>query len=150
MARKALPAFKPPTAQRSRNMRAIRSSANATTERRLVSMLLRARLNGWRLRAKLPGTPDFVFPQSRVVVFVDGCFFHGCPHCGHIPKTNRAYWRAKILRNRARDRRVSHELRASGYTVIRIWECQLRKRPAWCVKKINQRLKVASSASIAC
>ncbi len=77
MARKGLPAFKPPTVQRSRNMRAIRSSANATTERRLVSMFLRARLHGWRLRAKqLPGTPDFVFPQSRVVVFVDGCFFH--------------------------------------------------------------------------
>jgi DNA mismatch endonuclease (patch repair protein) len=151
MARKRLPAFDPPTAQRSENMRAIRSNANATTERRLVSMLLRARLGGWRLRAKeLPGTPDFVFPQSRVVVFVDGCFFHGCPRCGHIPKTNRAYWRAKISRNRKRDRQMSRELRAAGYSVIRIRECELRKRPASCLKKISQRLKVASSASIAC
>src|SRR5579862_7724935 len=111
MARKGLPVFKTPTAQRSRNMRAIRSSANVTTERRLISMLLRARLRGWRLRIKhLPGTPDFVFLRRRVVVFVDGCFFHGCPLCGHIPKTNRAYWRAKMTRNRQRDKRISREL----------------------------------------
>lgn len=141
MKRKTLPAFKPPSATRSRNMCAIRSMGNRTTERRLVSLLLKSRLRGWRLRPKeIPGTPDFVFVRSRLAVFSDGCFFHGCPDCGHIPKTNSAYWRAKIARNRRRDARISRKLRLLGYSVIRIWECQLRKRPDWCLKRICRAL----------
>jgi len=151
MKRKNLPAFKRPAAMRSRNMRAIRSSGNATTERRLISFFMRSRLRGWRLHVKgLPGKPDFVFVSSRIAIFVDGCFFHGCPYCGHIPKTNAAYWRAKILRNRTRDKQISRELRRWGYSVIRIRECQLRKQPNQCLKSVDQRLKAASSASIAC
>jgi DNA mismatch endonuclease (patch repair protein) len=151
MKRKGLPAFRPPSSDRSRNMRAIRSTANATTEKRLISLLLRRRLRGWRVRPKdIPGTPDFVFPRSHLAIFCDGCFFHGCPKCGHIPKTNVAYWRAKILRNRRRDAKVSRKLRSLGYSVIRIWECQLRKRPTSSVMRICQRLKATSSASIAC
>src|ERR1700728_3052304 len=111
MKRKGLPAFRPPSSDRSQNMRAIRSTANATTEKRLISLLLRCRLRGWRVRPKdIPGTPDFVFPRSRLAIFCDGCFFHGCPKCGHIPKTNVAYWRAKILRNRRRDAKGSRKL----------------------------------------
>ena len=138
----SLPPFKRPSATRSRNMRAIRSTANRSTERRLASLLANSGLRGWRLRAKeLPGTPDFVFARRRLIVFSDGCFFHGCPQCGHVPKANRLYWGAKIARNRSRDARVDRKLRALGYTVIRIWECQLRDRPAWCLKRIECALK---------
>lgn len=141
MKTETLPPFKRPSDTRSRTMRAIRSTSNKTTERRLASLLAKSGLRGWRLRSKqVLGTPDFVFPQKRVAVFSDGCFFHGCPHCGHIPRTNKAYWTAKILRNRRRDARISRRLRAMGYSVIRIWECRLRERPAWCLKRIERAL----------
>jgi DNA mismatch endonuclease Vsr len=139
---KGLPPFKRPSATRSRTMRAIRSASNKSTERRLASLLAKDGLRGWRLRTKeLPGTPDFVFARESVVIFSDGCFFHGCPHCGHIPKTNAAYWRAKIARNRRRDTRVTRKLRALGYSVVRLWECQLRKRPLWCIRRIKRALE---------
>jgi DNA mismatch endonuclease, patch repair protein len=124
---------------RSRNMRAIKASSNKSTELRLRAEFIRNRVKGWKVRAStLPGTPDFSFKKEKVAVFVDGCFWHGCPRCGHIPKTNRAYWRAKITRNKERDRKSTKELRALGYRVIRIWECQLAKHPARCLKRITR------------
>ena len=151
MWQKKLPPFKRPSQERSRNMRAIRSARNLTTERRLLALLAKSGLRGWKVRpSKDPGTPDFVFPFQRVIVFCDGCFFHGCPKCGHVPRTNAAYWRAKIARNQRRDRRISRELRSLGYSVLRIWECQLRDKSASCLNRIRHRLNAASSASIAC
>lgn len=151
MSRPRLPRFKSPSKSRSENMRAIRSTRNATTEKRLISLFLRHRVRGWRVRPEdVAGSPDFVFPERRVAVFVDGCFFHGCPKCGHIPKTNRAYWRAKIDRNRRRDRDVARRLRRLGYSVVRIWECELAERQTRCLDRIYRRLAPASSASIAC
>jgi DNA mismatch endonuclease, patch repair protein len=65
---------------------------------------------------------DIAFPRRRVAVFVDGCFWHGCPEHGTSPRSNAAYWRAKLARNRDRDRRNDQELGALGWQVIRIWE----------------------------
>ena len=139
--KKRLPSFKQPCASRSRNMRAIRSTGNKTTERRLISLMLHSGLSGWSVRSKgVPGAPDFVFARRHLAVFSDGCFFHGFPRCGHIPRTNAAYWKAKIARNRRRDARISRTLRSLGYSVIRIWECQLRKRPEWCLKRMQRLL----------
>jgi DNA mismatch endonuclease Vsr len=134
----ALPPFKRPGETRSGNMRAIRSSSNRTTERRLRAFLVQNAIKGWKLHPpNMPGNPDLLVPIRRVAVFVDGCFWHGCPRCGHIPKTNRAYWRAKIARNKQRDRKSAKELRALGFRVVRIWECQLAKRPASCLRRIT-------------
>lgn len=72
--------------------------------------------------------PDFVFPRLRVAVFVDGCFWHGCPKHVTWPKTRAAFWRQKIEGNRARDRQVNCHLRVRGWTVIRIWEHELQTR----------------------
>jgi DNA mismatch endonuclease (patch repair protein) len=134
---KRLPAFRKPDARRSRNMRAIRSSQNRTTERRLVSLLRGKRVRGWKLHPRgLQGKPDLVIPSKHIAVFVDGCFWHGCPRCGHIPKTNRAYWRAKIARNKKTDLRSARQLREEGYRVVRIWECQLKMHPDNCLRRI--------------
>ena len=134
---RSLPSFARPDKTRSANMRAIRSDGNRSTEWRLRSMLVRKRYRGWTVHPKgLIGTPDFAFLSSRVAIFVDGCFWHGCPTCGHIPNTNREYWIAKIGRNKKRDRRDSRELRRRGYKVIRIWECALKKEPSKCLQRI--------------
>ncbi len=140
--RRGLPSFRKPPVTRSNNMRAIRSSGNRTTERRLVSLLISARLRGWKLRPEeVPGVPDVVFHRHHLAVFGDGCFWHGCPTCGHIPKTNRAYWRAKIARNRARDARITRQLRTLGFSVVRLWECDLRTRASACIRRIEEALR---------
>lgn len=66
--------------------------------------------------------PDLVFPRVRVVVFLDGCYWHACPVHGTIPKKNREWWTAKIRANVERDRRHDKELAAAGWTVLRFWE----------------------------
>lgn len=118
-------AASPTTPGRSRNMAAIRSKGNASTELRLRARLREGGLAGWRRHRALPGKPDFVWARERVAVFVDGCFWHGCPRCYAMPRRNTEYWRAKVRRNRARDREVRATLRALGWRVHRIWECQV-------------------------
>ena len=118
-------------------MRAIRSSGNRSTELRLKAILARHAITGWKLHPKdAPGNADFYFPEKRVAIFVDGCFFHGCTRCGHIPRTNRTYWAAKIARNKRRDKIILRALRAKGYKVTRIWECQLRNHSRHCLRRI--------------
>jgi DNA mismatch endonuclease (patch repair protein) len=108
-------------------MRMVRSR-DTTPEmvvRRLVHALgFRYRLHG----AKLPGKPDLVFSTPQKIIFVHGCFWHGhlCPRGNRAPKTNVAYWRAKIQRNVARDKEHLRALRREGWRVLVIWECQTR------------------------
>lgn len=76
-----------------------------------------------RVESSRPIRPDIVFPKAKVAVFIDGCFWHGCPEHGTLPATtNRDYWALKIEQNRARDQRNELALQSSGWTVIRAWE----------------------------
>ncbi len=88
----------------------------------------------YRVNHPLPGIPrrraDLLFASSRVVVFVDGCFWHGCPQHGHIPKVNSWYWPDKIERNRLRDRDTDERLRALGWQSLRIWEHEVSQNAA--------------------
>jgi DNA mismatch endonuclease (patch repair protein) len=127
--------------QRSKRMSLIRSRGNIDTELALAKMLRRFHITGWRRHQPVFGKPDFVFRQVRLAAFVDGCFWHGCPKCGHIPKTRRTYWRGKIHRNRNRDRMVNRTLRARGWRVMRIWEHELaRKNQHRCLSRIQKAL----------
>ena len=76
----------------------------------------------------LPGRPDLVFGAERVVVFMDGCFWHGCEECGRVPPDMDDYWLRKIRANRERDRRVSRQLAEDGWRVIRVPEHALKGR----------------------
>lgn len=80
----------------------------------------------FRVIMKVPGnnrrTIDIAFPRQKLAVFVDGCFWHGCPHHGTQPSTNAEWWSAKLATNVARDRDTDHLLRAEGWRVLRIWE----------------------------
>jgi DNA mismatch endonuclease, patch repair protein len=69
-------------------------------------------------------------------VFVDGCFWHGCPKHATQPKNNRAFWQHKLAGNKVRDRLVTQTLRRAGWRVVRIWECALAKRPESCLRRI--------------
>jgi DNA mismatch endonuclease, patch repair protein len=89
--------------------------------------------------------PDVVFPRRRVAVFVDGCFWHGCPTHGTRPAANPAYWSAKLARNRARDRRVDAALHAHGWRVIRAWEHDFPRAVARRVADVLRRSRVAGS-----
>jgi DNA mismatch endonuclease (patch repair protein) len=125
--------------KRSYIMSRIRGRGNALTEL-VVLRLLKARgVVGWRRHYRAPGKPDFAFPGAKLAVFVDGCFWHGCPRCRRIPKDNADFWLAKFAANRRRDRRVDGELRLRRWSVIRIRQCEL-KRPDAPVARIVRRL----------
>ena len=126
---------------RSSLMSRIRGSRNQTTELKLISLLRKARIHGWRRNYPLPGRPEFVFPNAKLAVFMDGCFWHG-HDCGRNlrPKRNAAAWRSKINGNQRRDRRNGRVLRASGWSVCRIWECALAKQSKACLQRIERAL----------
>ncbi len=113
--------------QRSYNMSRIRGKN--TKPEILVRKGLHAR--GFRFRLhnkKLPGSPDIVLPKYGVAIMVNGCFWHGHKGCRYAtkPKTNIEFWETKIARNRHRDEVTTAHLEALGWTVITIWECELR------------------------
>lgn len=128
--------------KRSEMMSGIRSKGNRSTELRLIALFREHGIKGWRRISSLVGHPDFVFPNERVVVFVDGCFWHGCRLCtkSRLPKTNRAFWREKIESNKKRDKKISRILSVLGYKVVRIRECSLKKSPKAQIKRVLKRL----------
>jgi DNA mismatch endonuclease (patch repair protein) len=112
--------------ERSKIMASVKSRNNKSTELRFLSILKEKGVTGWRRNYPLSGRPDFVFPRLKVAVFIDGCFWHSCPkHC-RLPASNKDYWSRKIERNRIRDKKTSKALREKGWTVIRIWEHEIK------------------------
>lgn len=125
--------------QRSYAMSKIRSRGNQSTELRMVELFREYRIRGWRRNYKVHGQPDFVFLEKRLAIFIDGCFWHGCPKCYIEPKSNIDYWLPKIERNKRRDNAVNTELKRRGWTVVRFWEHSL-KRPKLVLKKLQKNL----------
>ena len=128
---------------RSKAMALVKSKGNKTTEHRLRLGLVRARVRGWKLNGRgLKGRPDIFFPETGLVVFTDGCYWHGCEKCGHFPNVNGKFWRTKILRNRKRDVAVTGHLRKEGYHVLRMWEHELAENLSGCIDRIRQALQL--------
>jgi DNA mismatch endonuclease, patch repair protein len=128
--------------KRSAVMARIRGRGNEATELAFMQLLRCHGITGWRrhVAITLPNhrggasvrsrsskvRPDFVFPKARVAVFVDGCFWHGCPIHGTSPSSNRDFWSEKLLLNKKRDLTVTRQLRCKRWSVLRIWEHQLK------------------------
>jgi DNA mismatch endonuclease (patch repair protein) len=112
--------------KRSEVMSLVRGRGNKDTELVLVRLFRQNKIKGWRRHTALPGKPDFTFRKHRLALFVDGCFWHGCPRHCRIPKSNRDFWTRKIFGNIERDKKVFRLLRKSGWKVLRIWEHELR------------------------
>ena len=116
---------------RSRTMSSIRSRGNRSTELKFRMALVRLGLSGWLMHPKeIEGCPDFFFPEHRLAIFVDGCFWHGCPLCYRRPSSRQEYWDNKLTRNVKRDRQIDELLSARGYKVVRVWEHQLLENPS--------------------
>ena len=114
--------------KRSEVMKAIKSKNTKTTELKMIQIFKELKISGWRRTYPLIGKPDFVFPKKRIVVFVDGCFWHGHDCRNVTPKENFEFWDKKRAYNRAHDEEVTRLLIAKGWKVIRIWECELKKK----------------------
>ena len=105
----------------SKHMRGIGTKRTAV-EKRARKVLRLEKLKYKGNDKSLPGSPDLVIPDLGLAIFVNGCFWHGCPRCYTSPKHNRAWWDKKISSNQRRDRRVIRKLRDQGYSVLNLWE----------------------------
>jgi len=138
--------------KRSEVMSHIRGKGNKDTELVMIQILRSSHISGWRRNQAVLGKPDFVFyplrpsgtsPKSQragfrgVALFVDGCFWHGCPKHSNMPRNNRAFWAKKLQGNKDRDKFVARELRKMGWKVVRVWEHEL-KYPEKVVAKLNK------------
>ena len=122
-------------------MKHVKSKGNASTEMRMVTILRREGIKGWRRHLKMFGVPDFAWTKLKVVLFVDGCFWHACPECSHpTPKTNSDFWSRKISGNAARDVLVDRHYTEAGWTVLRVWEHELRGDPAPVTARLREAL----------
>lgn len=139
--------------KRSDIMSRIRSRGNRDTELTLAKLFRQHHITGWRRHRKvrvvgsdhspeLTVHPDFAFLKFQVAVFVDGCFWHGCPKHSKIPENNRDFWEKKLTVNKSRDRFVRRVLCKAGWKVIRIWEHDLERYPEKCIRKVCAALRL--------
>lgn len=114
--------------KRSEIMKKVRSQKNKSTELKLIEIFKKNNIHGWRRNYKVKGHPDFVFLDKRIAIFVDGCFWHGHDCRNTRPKDNEEYWNKKRERNMKHDKEITEYFNGRGWTVIRIWECELSKK----------------------
>jgi len=124
--------------KRSEVMSRIKGKENKDTELVMIQILQKNHISGWRRNQAVLGKPDFVFPKQKIALFVDGCFWHGCPKHSNMPKNNREFWKNKLEGNIKRDKNVSRELRKTRWKVVRVWEHEL-KYPERVVAKLKKQ-----------
>ena len=129
--------------ERSRIMASVKSRNTKSTELRFIHILKDKGIIGWRRNYCLTGKPDVVFPRLKIAVFIDGCFWHGCPNHCRMPSSNINYWNSKIEKNTIRDKTITKALKVKGWQVIRIWEHEIKSGKLYYklrrIKKIAQQ-----------
>lgn len=114
--------------KRSEIMSKLRSKKNKSTELKLIQVFKESSIVGWKRNYPVKGHPDFVFIDKKIAVFVDGCFWHGHDCRNTRPSDNKEYWAKKRERNMKHDKEVTALFERRGWTVVRIWECELKKK----------------------
>lgn len=109
-------------------MRKVKSKKNKSTELRLIDLFKQNDITGWKRNYPVKGHPDFVFLKEKVAVFVNGCFCHGHDCRNARPANNQEYWQNKRERNMEHDGAVTAMFENRGWAVLRIWECELKKK----------------------
>ena len=102
----------------------------------------------YRVHPKMIGRPDLAFLGAKVAVFVDGCFWHGCPEHYQAPRSNSAFWKNKLAANRARDAFVSESLLALGWHCVRFWEHEVEDGPDRCAKMVMKAVRSRQGSSV--
>lgn len=137
--------------QRSKTMAAVKSENTKFEQSFLNQLPLKSFRGIERYPKDVIGKPDLAQRRGRTAVFIDSCFWHGCKKHLRMPSSNKAYWIQKISRNRARDLRVTKELRQSGWLVMRVWEHSIkssRSKKWWQTRIVNQLTLRAQSRKI--
>lgn len=112
--------------ERSAIMQKVKSKGNKSTEQKLIAIFKANGIAGWRRQYPVTGKPDFVFTKQKIAVFADGCFWHG-HNCRNItPQQNADYWNKKRERNILRDNTITKLFEQRGWTVLRLWECDIK------------------------
>lgn len=114
--------------KRSEIMKKVRSRNNKSTELKLIQVFRGNSIKGWRRGYPVKGHPDFVFLDKKIAVFVDGCFWHGHDCRNTRPADNADYWTKKRERNMKHDKEITELFEKRGWRVIRVWECELKKK----------------------
>ena len=114
--------------KRSQIMQAVKSKNTKTTELAMINLFREHHITGWRRTYPVKGHPDFVFLEKKVAVFVDGCFWHGHDCRNTRPADNADFWRKKREHNIQHDMEITSAFEKRGWTVLRIWECELKKK----------------------
>ncbi len=114
---------------------------NTSLEVNFRKLLWKNGLRGYRIHYKLPGKPDIVYVSKKIVIFLDGDFWHGYnwKKLGKIPP--KKYWQEKIQKNIDRAKKYNRQLKKEGWTVLRFWEYEVKKNPEKCIKKIKEAWK---------
>lgn len=131
--------------QRKYNMSKIKGK-NTSPEIIIRKLLYSKGIRGYRIHYPLTGKPDIVFIKKRLVVFIDGCYWHKCPVCFTIPQTRTEFWLEKINKNVARDNKINSQLANEGWQVLRFWEHDVRKNPEKIVETIKSQINESTSA----
>ena len=126
--------------KRSEIMRAIRSKGTKI-ETKFANTLRKNKLKFKRNEKRLYGKPDFVFKNTNLALFIDSCFWHGCPYHCRMPKSNKSYWNAKIKNNKLRDKEIVKWYKKHGWKVLRFWEHSLNKDMQKCINKATMVIK---------
>ena len=107
---------------------------------------------GYRLNwKKIPGRPDIAYPGRKIAIFINGCFWHRCPNCNlPLPKSHTEFWQEKFERNVERDKRKTSELEEMGWTVITIWECEIKKDKIGVKARLSEVFQRIFNRSIPC
>lgn len=116
------------SSKRSEIMSKVHSKGNKSTELELIQIFKQNNIVGWKRNYPVKGHPDFVFLDKKVAVFVDGCFWHGHDCRNTRPKDNSDYWSKKRERNMKHDKEITELFEKRGWKVVRIWECELKKK----------------------
>jgi len=117
---------------------------NTHPELSLRRALWKVGIKGYRLNwKKAPGRPDIAFPAKKIAIFVNGCFWHRCPHCHpRLPKTHRSFWKKKFSNNVRRDNEKILELEQDGWKVLTIWECEIKKDIQQSVIRVKELMPI--------
>lgn len=113
--------------KRSQVMQRVKPKGNKSTEIKMIAYFKENHIIGWRRHYDVIGHPDFVFLKQRIALFVDGCFWHG-HDCKARPLSNTDFWEGKRLYNSEHDKMITSLFQQRGWTVIRVWECELKKK----------------------